>query len=283
MKEFEGKVAVVTGAASGIGRGLADRFAAEGMKVVLADVEEDALRRAEAEMREKGADVLGVPTDVSKPEEIEKLAQATLDEFGAVHVLCNNAGVAGTLGSSPTWESSLKDWEWVMGVNLWGVVHGVRVFLPIMIKQDVEGHIVNTSSLAGLMGGAGIYGVTKQGVVALTETLYHELARAESKVKVSVLCPAWVNTRIIDAARNRPEELRNPTEEPVDPQRAAYGEIVRNLLASGMEPSAVAERVVEAIKDEQLYILTHPEMNGIIQTRMENILAQRNPAPQTFG
>ena len=280
MKEFRDKVAVVTGAASGIGRGLADRFAAEGMKVVLADVEEDALRRAEVEMREKGADVLGVPTDVSKQEEIEKLAQATLDAFGAVHVLCNNAGV---VSSFSTMDSSLKDWEWVMGVNLWGVVHGVRVFLPIMMKQDTQAHIVNTASLAGVMGGGGIYGVTKQGVVALSESLYNELGLAGSQVKVSVLCPAWVNTQIIEAERNRPQELENLAEPPVDPQRAAAREMVRNLLKTGQSPAEIADKVLDAIREERLYILTHPEMNGIIQARMENILGQRNPVPRALG
>jgi len=280
VKEFKDKVAVVTGAASGIGRGLAERFTAEGMKVVLADVEEDALRRAEAEMREKGADVLGVPTDVSKPDEIEKLAQLTLDAFGAVHILCNNAGV---VSSFSVLDSTLKDWEWVMGVNLWGVVHGVRIFLPIMMKQDTEAHIVNTASVAGVLGGGGIYGVTKQGVVALTESLYGDLALAESKVKVSVLCPGWVDTRIIDANRNRPEDLQNAVEPPIDPQRAATAELIRNLLKAGQSPAEIAGKVLEAIREERLYILTHPEMNGIISTRFDDILAQRNPLPRTLG
>jgi len=280
VKEFKDKVAVVTGGASGIGRGLAERFAADGMKVVLADVEEDALRRAEVEMREKGADVLGVPTDVSKPEEIEKLAQLTLDAFGAVHILCNNAGV---VSSFSVLDSTQKDWEWVMGVNLWGVIHGVRVFLPIMTKQDTEAHIVNTASLAGVMGGGGIYGVTKQGVVALTESLYGELALAGSKVKVSVLCPGWVDTRIIDASRNRPQDLQNAVDPPVDPQRAAMTEMVRNFLKAGQSPAEIADKVLDAIREEQLYILTHPEMNGIVSTRFEDILAQRNPLPRTLG
>jgi len=255
-------------------------FAAEGMKVVLADIEEDALRQAEAEFREKGVDVLGIKTDVSKPEEVEKLAQETLDTFGAVHVLCNNAGVVSGFN---VLDSSLKDWEWVMGVNLWGVIHGVRVFLPTMMQQDTEAHIVNTASLAGVMGGGGIYGVTKQGVVALTESLYQDLAQAGSKVKVSVLCPGWVNTRIIDADRNRPEELQNAAEPPLDPQREARAELVRTLLKSGQSPEEIADKVFQAITEERLYILTHPEMNGIISMRMENILAQRNPALQTLG
>ena len=280
MKDFRDRVAVVTGAASGIGLALAGRFADEGMKVVLADIEEDALRQAEAEFREKGVDVLGVKTDVSKPEEIEKLAQETLDAFGAVHVVCNNAGVVS--GFSVV-DSTLKDWEWVMGVNLWGVIHGVRVFLPIMMKQDTEAHIVNTASLAGVMGGGGIYGVTKQGVVALTESLYQDLAQAGSKVRVSVLCPGWVNTQIIDAERNRPEELQNAAEPPLDPQRAARTELVRTLLKSGQTPEEIANQVFEAIRDDNLYIITHPEMDFIIRERFDNILSRTNPTPRMLG
>jgi NAD(P)-dependent dehydrogenase (short-subunit alcohol dehydrogenase family) len=281
MKDFKDKVAVVTGGASGIGRGMAERFGQEGMKVVLADVEENALKQAEAEFREKGVDVLAVQTDVSKPEQIEKLAQETLNAFGKVHVVCNNAGVAGAWGS--TWENTLADWNWIMGVNLWGVIYGVRTFLPIMLKQDEEGHIVNTASLAGLMPGAGIYGVTKQAVVALSESLYNELGMANSKVHVSVLCPAWVNTNIADADRNRPADLANATEPPPDPRREQVNEMVRGFLKGGKSPAEIADQVFQAIRDEKLYIITHPEMDGIIKARFDAILARENPVPRILG
>jgi NAD(P)-dependent dehydrogenase (short-subunit alcohol dehydrogenase family) len=281
MKEFKDRVAVVTGGASGIGRAMAERFGAEGMKVVLADVEEEALKQAEAEFREKGVDVLGVRTDVAKPEDVEKLAQETLNAFGAVHIVCNNAGVAGAWG--PTWENTLDDWRWIMGVNLWGVIYGVRTFLPIMLKQDEEGHIVNTASLAGLMPGAGIYGVTKQAVVALSESLYNELKLANAKVSVSVLCPGWVNTKIMDAERNRPADLPSTIAVGPDPQRERMQEMVRNFLKNGMAPADIAEQVFQAVRDEKLYIITHPEMDFIIKDRFDRILARENLVPRAIG
>jgi NAD(P)-dependent dehydrogenase (short-subunit alcohol dehydrogenase family) len=281
VKEFRDRVAVVTGAASGIGRALADRFAAEGMKVVLADVEEDALRIAEAEFREKGVDVLGVRTDVSKSEDLERLAQQTLDAFGAVHIVCNNAGVAGAWGQ--TWTNTLDDWNWIMGVNLWGVIHGVRTFLPIMLEQGDEGHIVNTSSLAGLMPGRGIYGVTKQAVVALSESLYNDLKVMDAKIGVSVLCPGWVDTNIIDASRNRPAELSRTVDAVPDPQREQIDNVVRNLLKTGLQPSAVADQVFEAIREDKLYIITHPDMDFLIKERFDNILSRTNPTPRMLA
>ena len=206
MKEFKGKVAVITGAASGIGRALADRCVQEGMKVVLADVEVETLAKTEASLKASGATVLAVQTDVSQARDVAALAQKTLEVFGAVHLLCNNAGV-GT--EAAIWESTLEEWEWVMGVNLWGVIHGVRTFVPLMLAQDTECHIVNTASMAGLISGPGLgaYKVTKHAVVTLSETLYHELAERGARVKVSVLCPGVVNTRIMESARNRPGHL----------------------------------------------------------------------------
>ena len=277
MKEFKGKVAVVTGAASGIGRAIAERLTGEGMKVVLADVEQEALGRAEAEMKAGGASVMAVPTDVSKGEDIEALARKTLDAFGAVHVLCNNAGVA--VGGL-SWERTAADWEWGLGVNLWGVIHGIRVFVPIMLAQGTEGHVVNTASMAGLvsMPLSSIYNVSKHGIVTLSETLHHELALSGAKVKVSVLCPGWVNTQLMDSERNRPAGLLNDEAQEINPVAEAFQGTVRQLLATGLTTEAVADHVFNAIRDEKFYILTHPEMKEAIRTRMEGILEERNPA-----
>lgn len=279
MKEFKGRVAVVTGAASGIGRALAARFADAGMKVVLADVEEGALADAEQALRVRGATVLAVRTDVSRAADVDALAKKTVAAFGGVHVVCNNAGVvAGGL----TWDIPLADWEWVLGVNLWGVIHGVRTFLPIMLAQDADGHIVNTASLAGLVSTAfnAIYTISKFGVVALSECLHHELALGGARVKVSVLCPGWVNTRILDAERNRPAGAPARTRTPMDD---AMEPAVRQLLASGLAPERVAELVFQAIRDERLYVLTHPDMKDLVRTRMEDVLAERNPTAGSFA
>jgi NAD(P)-dependent dehydrogenase (short-subunit alcohol dehydrogenase family) len=189
--------------------------------------------------------------------------------------------VAGAWGL--TWENTLADWNWIVSVNLWGVIHGVRTFLPIMLQQGEEGHIVNTASLAGLMPGRGIYGVTKQAVVALSESLYNELHLAEAKVGVSVLCPGWVDTKIADADRNRPAGLANAAEPLPDPRRDATTEMVRNFLKNGMPPAEIAGQVLEAIRDDKLYIITHPEMDGIVKERFDKILARENPVPRLLG
>lgn len=280
MKEFGGKVAVVTGAASGIGRAMAERFATEGMKVVLADVEEGALARAEAELKAGGAKVLAIPTDVSRAGDVEALARRTIDAFGAVHILCNNAGVSPVMGAS--WELTETDWQWVLGVNLWGVLHGIHSFVPIMLKQDSEGHIVNTASMAGLVAGGpwwSTYGVAKHGVVNLSESLHRELAAVGSRVKVSVLCPAWVKTQLMDAERNRPASLRNePSAGTPPPQAALMEQAVRQFVGGGTDPSEIAGLVVDAIESERFWILPHPEWKEQIRTRMEDILSERNPA-----
>ena len=278
MQAFRDRVAVITGAASGIGRGLARRCAHEGMKVVLADIEPAALAEAEAELRALNAPVVSIVTDVAKVREMEILAQRTLEAFGAIHLLCNNAGV-GVIRS--VWESTLADWEWVLGVNLWGVIHGLRIFVPIMLRQETECHIVNTASIAGLVVGPGsssTYNVSKHGVVALSETLYYELAQRAAKVKVSVLCPGWVNTRIADAERNRPLALRNERlAQPIGAEDEAILQAVRQATQHGMSVDEVAECVFRAIQNEQLYIFTHPETKDWIRAQMENMLAEQNP------
>ena len=279
MEEFEDKTAVVTGAASGIGRALARRFAEAKMRVVLADVEAAPLRETEEALLERGADVIAVETDIRKLDSMEELHRRAIDAFGKVHVLCNNAGVS---SGGVIWEQSNADWEWSLGVNLWAFVHGLRTFVPGMIAHGEEGHIVNTASIGGLFTspGAGAYGVAKAAVVALSETLYYDLKVNGAPIGVSVLCPGFVNTRILDAARNRPAEY-GPAQfsDPDDPAAAA----LRQMLAAGMSPADAAEGVFSAIRAQQLYILTHPEFNPLIRDRMEAILAQRNPAMPGFG
>lgn len=280
MKEFAGKVAVINGAANGIGRALADRCAKEGMKLVLADIEKDALTRAEMELEDVGATVMAVQTDVSKHTEVEGLAQKALDKFGAVHLLFNNAGVV--VGGA-IWEQSLEDWNWILGVNLWGVIHGIRTFVPIMLNQDTECHIVNTASFAGLRSapGVGSYKVTKHGVVSMSETLYHELREIDSKVKVSVLCPGGTDTTIMTGSRNRPEELKNnQPKDSLGPWHQAQWERLESALGSGMPPREVADIVFNAIQNEKFYIITHPHMLETVRMRMNEILDQRNPKPR---
>ncbi len=278
MKDFRGKVAVVTGAASGIGYALAERCAQEGMKVVLADIEAPALAQAEQVLKATGAQTLAIQTDVSKAGDIDRLAQRTLETFGAFHLLFNNAGVgAGTT----VWESSLADWEWVIGVNLMGIVYGLHTFVPIMLKEDTDCHIVNTASIAGLIfgPGLGIYKATKHAVVSISETLACELAAAHAKIKVSVLCPEWVKTRIMESERNRPVEFQNQAVmETPSPEMMAMYQFVVQAVQSGMSPQEVAEKVFDAIRNDRFYILTHPETLPLVQARMENILQGRNPA-----
>lgn len=279
MKDFKDKVAVVTGAASGIGRAMAERFASEGMKVVLADVEEGALAKAASDMKAAGADVLAVTTDVANAGDVEALAKKAVEAFGAVHILCNNAGVGPVTGT--TWELTEADWQWVLGVNLLGVIHGIRSFVPIMLEQDNDCHIVNTASIAGLVSAPyfATYDVAKHGVVTLSESLYRELAAVNSKIRASVLCPAWVKTDLMDGARNRPEELRND-EVTMAPQAAVMDQAVRQLVAGGTDPAGIAATVITAIRDEKFYILPHSEWKEQVRTRMEDIIEERNPSTE---
>ena len=276
MKDFSGKVAVVTGGASGIGRAMAERFAAEGMKVVLADIEQGALDRAESEMRGGGAAVAVKRTDVSRGEDVDALANFAVEAFGAVHIVCNNAGVG--LGGT-SWQMTVKDWEWMLGVNLWGVIHGIRTFVPIMIAQGDDCHVVNTASGAGLHSRPflGMYAATKHAVVALSEAMYHELKLTGTRVGVSVLCPAVVNTRIGESERNRPQVLSNAGEAANPAQMAAMEQAFRAALAAGLPPAEVAAAVLDAIREERFYILTHEETKTRMRAKLEDIIEGRNP------
>jgi NADP-dependent 3-hydroxy acid dehydrogenase YdfG len=258
MKEFKDKVAVITGAGSGIGRAIAERLAREQMKIVLADVEELPLSKAESELRDMGTKVIGVLTDVSNAEDVERLARKSIETFGAVHVLCNNAGVFGDF--APLWRQSLKDWEWVLGVNLWGVIHGIRTFVPIMLDQDEQAHIVNTASVAGLFS------------MPLV-SLYHV---QNAKLKVSILCPGMVKTKFMESERNRPTHL-----EANDKTRTEIEEVwfdaYREFISHGMTPKEVADHTINAIREEKFYVFPNPEPLEIVRLRMETILEQSNP------
>jgi NAD(P)-dependent dehydrogenase (short-subunit alcohol dehydrogenase family) len=276
MRNLKGKVAVVTGAASGIGRGLAERFAREGMRVVLADIEEGPLAEARAEVAGLGAEAIAVTTDVSNGWQVEALARRALEAYGAVHVLCNNAGV-GSAGMA--WELSLADWEWVFGVNIWGVIHGIRAFVPTMIAQG-QGHVVNTASIAGLLAAPALaaYGATKHAVVAISECLHHDLMmRTGGQVRVSVLCPAWVKTRIADSERNRPASLARPASQAPSPQEQMMKETIRAAIDGGIEPAEVAEHVVQAIVQDRFWVLTHPQSRVAIESHTRDILEGRDP------
>ena len=282
MKVLRGRVAVVTGAASGIGRGLAERFAAEGMRLVLADIEEEPLRRAEHSLRTAGAEVIAVPTDVSDPDQVDRLASRSLEAFGRVQLVCNNAGV-GVLSAAPLWEMSRADWEWVVGVNLWGVINGIRAFVPILLEQE-EGHVVNTASMAGLTTATlGIYSVTKHAIVALSEALFFSLVMRGARVGVSVLCPGWVQTNIMNAERNRPLKYRTGSQAEPAPEEAAVLEFMKHLVATGAPPAKVAARVVEAIHEDRFYVVPQPELLPMVRQRMEDILEGRTPTPIVPG
>lgn len=278
MQEVTGRVAVVTGAASGIGHAMARRFAAAGMKVVLADIEQQPLDEAVAGLVADGAEAVGLVTDVSDAGQVQALRDGALSAFGAAHVVCNNAGVG---SGGPVHEVPLADWEWVLGVNLWGVIHGVRAFTPLLLEQG-EGHIVNTASIAGLTSVPfmGPYNVSKHGVVTLSETLYAEMVMAGGAVGVSVLCPGWVNTRINEAARNRPEGAPAPAAEGNE-QGALIRDALDSLVKSGLDPAQVADMVLDAVLANRLYVLTHPAWSDGITRRVDHIVRGENP-PVTF-
>ena len=257
--EVDGKVAVVTGAASGMGLAMAHTFANSGMKVVLADIEDDVLKQVTTELNEAGHDVIGVRTDVSKLEEVQALAERTLQKFGAVHVLCNNAGVG---VGAPVGNTSIADWKWTLDIDLWGPIYGVETFLPL-IEEQGEGHINSTASMAGLYAGAslGAYNVAKHGVVALMASLERDLRWRDSKVRASVLCPGPINTNIVDSERNRdPDDAAQHTD---SEQGQKFWDFLTRTLATGMDPAVVGPMVLDAIVNEKFWILTHPEMGEI--------------------
>jgi len=277
MEDLQGKVAVITGGASGIGRAVADKAVTKGMKIVLGDIEEGPLKVAVDDLTSTGAEVLGVVTDVSDRTSVEALRDAALERFGAVHLVHNNAGIG--LGG-PIWEVTEEDWRWILGVNLWGVIHGVATFTPLLLEQG-EGHIVNTASIAGIIVAPflGPYNATKQAVVAISETLFKDLQAVGAPVGVSVLCPGFVQTRIDDSERNRPEWA---------PQREVEGAeelrgLVSDMVNGGIAPTSVADRVIDAVQTNTFYILTHPELEGAITTRFDDIVQGRAPSPTAIA
>jgi NADP-dependent 3-hydroxy acid dehydrogenase YdfG len=274
MRAFAGKVAVITGAGSGFGREFARVGAGLGMKLVLADIQGDALEAVAEALRAGGAEVLAVRTDVSKAADMEALAEGAFGNFGAVHLLFNNAGV-GVGGFA--WENSVADWEWVLGVNVWSVIHGIRLFVPRMMAQDEECHVVNTASVAGLLSAQmmAVYNVSKHSVVTLSETLYQDLRVAGAKIGVTVLCPAFVPTGIAHSERNRPAEF--PAGELTASQRAAAAATEKAVSSGRVTATDVAGKVFECVRENRFYCLTHPKILGSVAMRLEDILEQRNP------
>jgi NAD(P)-dependent dehydrogenase (short-subunit alcohol dehydrogenase family) len=276
MTDFKGKVAVITGAASGIGRGIAEKCIKEGMKVVLADIEEKALSQTEKELQTAGAEVIAVLTDVRKINDVKTLAYKAMDNFGTVNLLVNNAGVGfATSSTTNIWEYPLSDWEWIFSVNVWGIINGIHVFVPIMLEQDTEGYIVNTASLAGLIVpvlGVGIYSITKHSVIAISESLNQELQRYGAKLKVFALCPGFVKTNLMESERNRPKELQyeiNP-----NPEFESIRQVYQQTIENGITPSEVADKLFQGIRDEKFYIPTDHLifMKKNVKFRMEAIL-----------
>ena len=280
MKNFQDKVVVITGGASGLGREFANKAAQLGMKLVLADVQQDNLDQARSELEAGGASVLAMLCDVRKGEQVQALADATMARYGAVHLVFNNAGVG---SGGLIWENSVADWEWVLGVNLWGVVHGVRTFTKLMLEcasrdPQFEGHIVNTASMAGLLNAPtmGVYNVSKHAVVSLSETLYHDLQLVDAPIGASVLCPYFVPTGISQSHRNRPSDVAM-TEGATASQKAAQAMTVKAVESGKVSASDVAQLTFDAIREGKFYIYSHPQALGGVAERMQDIVQQSNP------
>ena len=287
MKVLKGRTAVITGAASGFGLEVSRIAAREGMNLVMADVQADALDAAAAEIAALGAQMLPFRLDVSKASDVKEMAISTRGRFGAPHVLFNNAGVgAGGL----VWENTLKDWEWVLGVNLMGVVHGVREFTPMMLDAaradpQYEGHIVNTASMAGLLNppNMGIYNVSKHAVVSLTETLYQDLRLVTDQISASVLCPFFVPTGINQSQRNRPSDLQDPNAAPTRSQMIGQAMSSKAVGSGKISAAMVAQYVFDALREDRFYIYSHPKALASVQTRLEDIVQIRNPSDPFAG
>jgi len=272
MKEFEGKTAVVTGAASGIGYALAERFAVEKMNVVLADIEQDALDTAVAKISDLGIEAVGIAVDVMDKNSVQSLAKKSIDAFGNIHILCNNAGVAPPALDEPIWDHEQNAWDWVMGVNFYGVLYGLQSFVPHMLEHKEEGHVLNTVSLAGILGLEGSYGVSKFATLALSEGLFQSLKKINSKIGASALCPGFVATNIIESERNRPESLTTEKK-----SNFLMKQLASAVLKRGKKPSEIADRTIEGIQAGSFYILPHPVYDEMIKERYERILARTEP------
>jgi NAD(P)-dependent dehydrogenase (short-subunit alcohol dehydrogenase family) len=274
--DLSGKVAVVTGAASGMGLAIAEKCVSERMKVVLADVEEDALELAADSLAQRGT-VLAVPTDVAVAESVDELRRQA-EALGPVHLVCNNAGVS-TAGPGSAWEKPLSAWQWVLDVNLWGVINGIRAFMPVMVERD-QGHIVNTASIAGLIPFpfAAPYAASKHAVVGISTSLYHELAMRGSNVHVSVVCPGWIRTRIVDAQRNWPERLGAPPASDTNDMAQMMEAMVRQFVENGMDPATVADEVLDAVRSERFWVLPNAAAFGpVIKDVAASAVEGRNP------
>ena len=274
MQDFKGKTAVVTGAASGIGFALAERFGEAGMQVVLADIEKKALKDAVARLEDRKIKVLGVVTNAMDEQSVHALAEKSIAEFGKVHVLCNNAGVTSVAAAlNPIWELPAKEWDWIMGVNFYGALYGLQAFVPHMVEHGESGHVVNTASGAALLPAQGPYGISKHALLCLTEQLYFDLKARDSTIGASVLCPGIVNTNIIEAERNRPANLSVGS----DPVAKELLEMGRTMLAQGKQPAEVAEEVFESIQSDSLYILPNPAWDDLFKARIEHVIARGGP------